>query len=138
MPLFLMVISFRTPGGGLDGLDFFSWDFIVGLLLASAFLWTLCALFAFVLLIPLKPIADRARAQFSMPLFLVVGFVIPALIENDLSHMPTHGGPPPFDTQSTTELALSIVSAGIIGAGCALASWLSIRKSRPSAVSPGA
>jgi hypothetical protein len=136
VPLFFVVTALRTTGG-LDGLEFLSWDFFGGLLFLSAFLWILGALFAFVLLLPLKPLADRVRPLYSLPLFLIAGFAIPALIDNELLHMPTHGGPPPFETKSWTELALSVVSAGIMGAGCAIASWLSIRKSRPAEVSHG-
>jgi hypothetical protein len=133
--LFFIVTALRTTDG-LDELEFFSWNFVGGLLLLSSHLWILAAFLAFVLLLPLKPIADRVRPLFSLPLFLIVGFSIPALIENELLHMPTREGPSPFEVKHWTELALSIVSAGVIGAGSALAAWHSIRKSGPAHASP--
>jgi phosphoglycerol transferase MdoB-like AlkP superfamily enzyme len=131
VPLFMGSVTLRS----IDGIEL-SWDFLAGLLIVSAFLWILGALFAFVLLLPLMPIADRVRPVFSLPLFLLVGTGIAAYLGNQLLHMPTHGGPPPYETQSTPELAYTIISAGVMGMGCAAASWFSVRWSRSAGASP--
>jgi len=133
--LFFIVTALRTTDG-LDELEFFSWNFLGGLFLLSSHLWILGALFAFVLLLPLMPITDRVRPLFSLPLFFIVGFSIPAMIENELLHIPTREGPSPFEVQHWTELARSIVSAGVMGAGSAIAAWHSIRKSGRAHASP--
>ena len=131
MPLFFGTVALRS----IDGIDL-SFNFLAGFLMLSAFLWILGALFAFGLLLLLMPIADRTRPFISLPSFLVVGFGIAAYLGNQLLQMPSHGGPPPYETQSAAELAYTIVSAGVMGLGCAAASWISVRKSRSAQASP--
>jgi hypothetical protein len=131
VPLFFGSVALRS----IDGIDL-SFNFLAGFLMASAFLWMLGALFAFGLLLPLMPIADRTRPIFSLSLFLFVGFGIAAYLGNRALRMPSHGGPPPYETQSSADLAYSIISAGVMGMGCAAASWLSVRKSRSARASP--
>ena len=131
VPLFFGTLALRST----EGIEL-SWDFLAGVLIASVFLWILGTLFALVLLLPLMPIADHVRPLFSLPLFLVVGGAIAAYLGNEVLHMPTHGGPPPYETQSLAQLAYIIFSAGVMGMGCAMASWLSVRKSRAAVASP--
>lgn len=123
VPLFLIVAAARD----IDQIAL-STDFLIGLLFVSALLWGLGTLFAFVLLIPLKPIADRVRPWLSLSLFLLAGLSVSELLVYQALQIGSHGNPPPIQTAHWTDLAISIVWAGFMGLGCALAAWLSIRK----------
>jgi hypothetical protein len=128
VPMFLIAAAVRD----IDQLEMSS-DFLIGVLLASALLWGFGALFAFVLLIPLKPIADRVRPWLSLSLFLLAGLGVSELLVYQALQIGSHGNPPPILKAHWTDLAISIVWAGVMGLGCALAAWFSIRKSAASA-----
>lgn len=124
VPLFFIVALVRN-GEGIN----LSPDIVSGAFISSVFLWIMGALVAFVLLIPLIPIADRISGRISVFLFLSIGFIIPAFLGYQMLHIGAHGNPPPIETEPWTKLTLTIASEGLMGSGCALASWLSVRKS---------
>jgi hypothetical protein len=132
--LLFIVVAARNS----DPIDM-SWDFLFGVLVAAVFLWIGGALLAAVALIPLKPFADRSSPWLSLPAFLVIGFSVPALLAYQWLQIGQHGSPPPLETERWFDLSLTIVSAGFVGLGSALASWLSIRRSaRSTATTNGA
>ena len=94
-----------------------------------AILWPVGAVTALVLLIPLKPIADHMRPWLTLPIFLVAGFVLPACFQYDWMQTGAHGNPPPIETQPWAKLALDTALTGLVGSVCALAAWISLRRS---------
>ncbi len=125
VPLFFLIGAARN----IDSIEV-SMDFLVGVFCGSAFLWIMGALFALVLLIPLIPIADRVSARISLPVFLIVGFSVPALLAHQALRIGVHGNLPPLATEHWSKLAITIASTGLIGSGSALAAWLSVRKTQ--------
>jgi hypothetical protein len=104
----------------------FSFDFLASLVLIAISLWFLGTAFAFVALLPLKRIADRTSYWFSLPLFLVVGFIVPAWLQYEIQPFLSHGEAPTYDA----DVWRGIFIMGLMGVGCAAVSWLSIRKSK--------
>lgn len=121
------VIGFSRNTDSLE----LSLDLLWGLLIAVVFMWVSGAFAAFVLLLLLTPVADRVRPWLSMALFLVVGFFPPAWIEFEMIQTGEHGNPPAIQTEPLTKLAFDIALFGLMGSGCALAAWISLRMRPP-------
>lgn len=123
VPVFFIVLFFQNT------VPIDEWFDLRGAIKMIAFLWPAGALSALVLLIPLKPIADHVRPWLSLPLFLIAGFLLPAGFQFDMMQTGAHGNPPPIETEPWTKLSLDTALIGFIGSGCALAAWISLRRS---------
>lgn len=123
VPVFFIVLFFQNT------VPIDEWFNLRAAIKMIMFLWPAGALATLVLLIPLKPIADHFRPWLSLPLFLIAGFLLPAGFQYDMIQTSAHGNPPPIETEPWTKLALDTALIGLMGSGCALAAWISLRRS---------
>ena len=110
-----------------------STSFVMGAAIGAVLVWLIGAFFAAMLLVPLKPIADRCSRWLSFLVFVTIGAGITGWLGYQWLKVGTHGNPPPIENMQGSELVLAISYAGLQGFGCALAAWLSIRRSAPKA-----
>jgi hypothetical protein len=126
---FILIIAVRS-GDTMEVLSEFSAIGVIAMLYASFVLWGVGATFAFLALVPLRLVADRARPWVSLTLFLAVGFGISAFLGYCTLQYSAHEAPPPIATMSMSDVVLDVMTLGLIGLGCAAVAWVSIIHSR--------
>jgi hypothetical protein len=93
----------------------------------SVFIFSVSFGLCLFLLLFLGPIFKRFSAYVSLPIFIVIGFSIPALMLVVSYSMPEHGQTPILYTKDTIELVIDLLSIGFIGLGSALSAWYGLR-----------
>ena len=85
-------------------------------------------IFCILLLLPLKPIFDYTKPVFSLVLFMIVGFSIPAYGLYTHSSISWHGEIASLDKENNTRTVLLILYSGFIGAMGAASAWCSLKR----------
>ena len=128
-----VVLSFGLAAVRSDEPFEMSSGFVKGAAIYAVLVWLIGAFFAAMLLVPLKPIADRCSRWVSLLVFVTIGAGITGWLGYLTLRVGAHGNPAPIDNMQWSELVLAVSYAGLQGFGCALAAWLSIRRSAPKA-----